>query len=222
MKKRYIFLAILLTPFVWRMGVLYKPLSDPHLAQEKCEFGTGSTALYERLRGEAEVYLKKNGKVRLQSYQPKPKGVIPGPAKFADSLDVQVTEFAMQRPTERERIAAIHALMRQYGLEFRFATNTRYKPTRRYFDVQSKPPGNKHSGYALSYKVQLPKLNWLCPLCYIHPEARLSIVVVDKNNDQLWNQADTRLKVFRWALKATPIFYQSVRELRQVCPRIIG
>ena len=199
LKKRFITLWLFLALASWHLW----PLLHPHWAQEKCEFGTGSTVLYEKLRREAKAYLHKNGKVRLSSYWGFQSE---GPRKFSVGVKTQLKEFAMTWPTERERYAAIHALLRQYGMEF---------------DGGASPPSaiSRRPEYNISiyYIALLPKLNWFCPMCYVMKEASFTIYVGNNGSGE-WNQIRglyTGMRVQNLNPKWSPIY---TRRFWGICP----
>lgn len=195
LKKRYILLVLILALFAWRSW----PLLQTHAEQDECAFGSESTALYDGLRAEAEAYLAMHGKAGLSEYSPEAAQV------FADNVLQQLRVFAMSRKTPTEKWAAIHALLRAYGMDF---------------DVNGprKKEDLKPDTVVLSasYIVLLPKLNWLCPLCYVFPEAAFRFRLRNRG-DGVYDQITGGLWIKRFNPKWAPIYY--VRH-NQVCPMV--
>ena len=176
------------------------PFLDRHAAQEECTFGTGSTDLYDRLRGEAEAYLSKHGRVRLSNYSPE------SARKFADEVLDQLRNFAMSRPTATQRWAAIHALLRVYGMDFD-SNSPRDKEDLKPETVQ----------LSARYIVLLPKLNLLCPLCYVFREAAL-ILQVTNRGDGVYDQIKGGLWITDLNPKSAPVYRQ---RFNQICPQVL-
>lgn len=156
-RLRYVIIALLMLPIAWHL----LPLLERHPEQDQCTFGTGSTQLYKKMRAEADTYLAEHGKVRLGGYYGDNEA-----GRFSKKLTRQLRKFAMTRKTATERWAAIHALMRAYGM-----THDYNGP---------RDAGKlKHNRVALSakYFILLPKLNWYCILCYGYIEAKYIVVV---------------------------------------------
>jgi hypothetical protein len=197
-KKRHVFLllpVLLVVFFAWRNW----PLLKSHSEQDQCTFGTDSTALYDGLRAEADSYLAKHGKVGLPGYSPE------SAQKFGDEVLEQLRAFAMARKTPTEKWAAVHALLRAYGMDF---------------DVNG-PRGKgklKPDTVVLSarYIVLLPKLNWLCPLCYVFPEAAFRFRLRNRG-DGVYDQITGGLRIKRFNPKWAPIYYQ---RFHQICPTV--
>ena len=113
-------IGIPLALVAWRVPMLLKQ----HPEQDLCEFGTGSTELYDRLRREADAYLDKYGLALFGGYSTRYARY------FAKDVEGQIREFAMSRETPTERWAAMHALLRAYGMEFDSNWAKRYKIAR--------------------------------------------------------------------------------------------
>ena len=118
--------------------------------QDRCEFGTGSTELYQRVLTEAQTYLARNEKIRLEGLNNDAR------VEFSTKLNSQLQEFAGNRIAFEERLAAAHALMRLYGMEFDgiLPKDEKGLNNRRKESIES------------IYLIYLPKLNWLCLKCY--------------------------------------------------------
>ncbi|MHA1165445.1 MAG: hypothetical protein ACTSP0_07685 [Alphaproteobacteria bacterium] len=151
------------------------------------------------MRAEADSYLAKHGKAGLAGYSPESAQI------FADEVLAQLRVFAMGRKTPTEKWAAVHALLRAYGMEF---------------DVNG-PRGKgklKPDKVVLSamYIVLLPKLNWLCPLCYMFPEAAFKMFTRNRG-DGVYDQITGGLWIKRFNPKWGPIYYQ---RHHQICPTV--
>lgn len=194
-KIRYILLVLFVGLFAWRnQGLL-----QSHSEQDHCSFGTGSTALYDGLRAEADAYLAKHGRAGLSEYSPE------AAEAFADKVLDQLRAFAMTRETPTQRWAAIHALLRAYGMDF---------------DVNG--PRNKEKlkpetvVLSARYIVLLPRLNWHCQLCYLFPEAAFNISVRNRG-DGVYDKIKGGLWIERFDGDWAPIYYQ---RFHQVCPAV--
>lgn len=195
-KVRHVFLLLIVAFVVWRNWGLLKS----HSEQDQCTFGTGSTALYERLRSEADVYLAKHTKARLPGYSQT------SAIGFRQVVFAQLRDFALVRETPTERWAAIHALLRAYGMEF-----------------SSNGPREKeklaHDSVVLSttYFVQLPKLNWLCPLCYLFPLGQINFHLRNRG-DGIYDRINGSFTITRFRLAHSQPFYPN---LGINCPGIL-
>ena len=202
-RKRYIFLIlVLLLASYGLVGRHIPKYLVSHADQDQCEFGTGSTALYERLRGEADTYLASHGEARFAGYSSL-AGV-----DFSVAVFDQLRDFAMTRSTPTERWAAIHALLRAYGMEF--DANWPRDPN----DLES-----DSIDLGTRYIVLLPKMNWLCPLCYVFPEAAFSFSITHRGGgiyDQLGSAGSLRIRSLN--IKWPPVY--STRR-HQICPQVL-
>lgn len=195
-----IILLILLSLFIGLASRHIPKYLVSNAEQELCEFGTGSTELYDSLRAEAEAYLAENGEVRFAGYSSL------AARDFSVAIFGQLRDFAMTRPTPTERWAAIHALLRAYGMEFDFNGPR---------DPESLKSDLVHLG--ATYIALLPTLNWICPLCYVFPEAALRIKVTNRG-DGTYDQI-RGVFVIRSLNPTVGAVYDSRR--RQTCPQIL-
>ncbi len=183
------------------LGAFYAmPFKKSHAEQDRCEFGTGSTALYERMEREASSFLEKNGRARLWSYS------LASAGKFSGRLRSQIEEFALSRNSVVERTAAMHALLRSYGM---------------HLDVSSPLDERvrKSNRAVLSYRyiILLPKLNMICPTCYIFKTASFGLSI---HNDKTGeynriHHGGLRITWFKWS----PVYYKLFGE---ICPKLMG
>ena len=165
------------------------PLFASNAEQDRCQFGTGSTALYVRLSAEAKAYLRQNGKVWLHGVWTM------NTALFAKEMAAQLSQFAMVRATPTERIAALHALLREYGMRLDSS-----------FPRASRPVETTASPIGADYSVLLPKLDPFCLRCYILMEAAFSIEIVN-NGSGVWNKIrHTGLYIWHFNPKWAPPF----------------
>lgn len=158
--------ALLLAFFAWRNW----PLLNSHSEQEECTFGTDSTALYDRLRAEADAFLANHGKARLPGYS-RPSAQI-----FADKVVEQ---------------------LRAYGMEFGFNGPRDKEKLKSPLVVLS-----------TGYFVQLPTLNWLCPVCYVFPLARFGFRL-ENRGDGVYDQISGALYITSFNIKASGIYYRA-------------
>lgn len=194
--RRYVLLAVVSVGIGWYS----LPFWDAHAEQDQCTFGTGSTALYDGLRAEAEVYLEQREKARLSGYSPE------SARKFADQVLKQFREFAMSRSTAIERWAAIHALARAYGMDFD-SNGPRSKTKLESDRVQLET----------SYIILLPKLNWLCPVCFVFREAAFNLQITNRG-DGKYGQIDGGLRIRSFSLTWGPVYH---RRFYQICPQVL-
>jgi len=194
--RRYVLLAVVGIGIGWYS----LPFWDAHAEQDQCTFGTGSTVLYDGLRVEADTFLAESGKVRLPGYSPESAQIFAG--KVLDQLRV----FAMARTIPNEKWAAIHALLRAYGMEFDL-NGPRSK---------EKLKSDKVS-LSARYIVLKPKLNWLCPFCYVFPEAAFKFQIKNRG-DGVYDQLTGRLRITRFNPKWAPIYYG---RRYQICPQVL-
>ena len=156
-RKRYAALLILLALLVFLTARYIPQYLHSQPGQDVCEFGTGSTALYDRMRGEADVYLKKHGYAQFQAFTSEMKQL------FAREIEAQLQDFAMSRLTATERWAAVHALLRAYGMEFDNNGPDDWRLATRRVHLRA------------YYHFLLPKFKWDCLHCLLAPKAKLSI-----------------------------------------------
>lgn len=197
-KIRHVLLLLVVSLFAWRNW----PLLKSHSEQDKCTFGTASTALYDGLRTEADFYLAKHGKARLSGYSPESARI------FSDKVLNQLHLFAMSRNTPPERWAALHALLRAYGMEFGYSSPPR---------EGERPNNNFFASKAGHYYIQLPTLNWFCPLCYVFPTARFRLRLEDRG-DGTYDQIEGRLHIESLNWKSAGIWY---RRSETNCPGVV-
>jgi len=181
---------------LWRLPMLL----ETHPEQDQCEFGTGSTALYDRLRAEADAYLDEHGRARLGWFTSK------SAQKFGREIVTQLEEFAMSRPTATERWAAIHAMLRSYGMEF---------------DVNGPKDEEKLSlgkvKLSSIYFFVAPTYNLLCLRCYIFPEATISIYI-EPGTFGTYDQVRSVVNLDSFSIKGAPLYY---RRFHQTCPQVL-
>ena len=89
----------------------------------------------------------------------------------------QLQEFVDPSEKFHERLAAVHALMRQYGAEF-----DHIHPKRRegLNDLRV-------AAISMPYFIYLPKLNWLCLSCYFFRKGQIA-VEFKNNGNGVYNQ----------------------------------
>ncbi len=175
------------------------PFFERHAEQDRCEFGTGSTALYERMRREASSFLAANGRVRLSGYS------LEAASEFRRLVWDQLRQFALSRDSAVERTAAMHALLRSYGMKIDSSSPR---------DPKKRKSNQIVLGY--NYLVLLPKLNWFCPLCYVFRTARFSVSIDNKITGQYANIQGGGLFI-TW-FKRAPVFYLFFGD---ICPEIM-
>jgi len=196
-RRKRTYVGIVLAVF---MGWWLSPLLYPHAEQDRCEFGTGSTVLYDRLRAEAKTYLHHNGRVWLHGFWTLNTGL------FAKEMAAQIAQFAMIRDTPTERMAALHALLHDYGMRL----DGSYPRAGDVVQAAASPIG-------ADYSVLLPKLNPFCLRCYIFMEAAFSIAILN-NGRGVWNKIrHTGLYIRHFNPKWSPPF-QSRRNM--TCPDV--
>jgi len=197
-RKRVYGLALLVGLVGWYMA----PLLHPHWEQDRCEFGTGSTALYERMQKETRVYLAEHGKVRFAEFSKDARRV------FSLALKKQLADFTNDRATLREQFAASHGLLRAYGMEF-----DRSWPR----EVAALKGGEV--SLSLSYLIYLPKLNMFCVGCYIFRTARYTVGFRRVNRRYTVHESYAGLKIFYPSIKAQ-LPFQYGRKY-QTCPLVL-
>jgi hypothetical protein len=132
------------------------PVFESAPEQDKCEFGTGSTVLYDQLSMEARSYLAKNGKSHVVG--------LTQHGDFSPQLTRQLNEFAASRATINEQVAAAHALLRAYNMEFY-----------RQWPKAGEPRGHSLLRLELTYYVPMPRLDYSCVLCWIFNTANVTV-----------------------------------------------
>lgn len=193
---RTVLLVLLAVIVAWRAW----PLIDPHSEQDQCTFGTGSTELYQSLRAEANDYLAKNGRVPLRSYSSM------SAQEFADGVSSQLRIFAMTRETPSERWAAMHALLRAYGMEFDSSGPRDKVKLKSEFVVLS-----------ARYFIQLPKLNWFCLFCYVFPTSAF-VFQIDNRGDGVYDRLTTALYIRPLNTAITSVYLQ---RFDWICPPVL-
>lgn len=146
--------------FVLCCAVIYfGPMLEAHPEQDQCTFGTNSTALYDRLYSEAVEFLGKHQEVRLAAHTGE------AGAAFSRAVGKQMNQFASTRENPAERLAAVHALLRRYGMEFDSI----------WVQAPNLPLSDPRNRVYADYLIFLPKLNWFCPKCYLVRTGRFRV-----------------------------------------------
>jgi len=190
----FILLCAGLSFYIW-------PLFAPHSVQDRCTFGTSSTQLYDRLYSEAGEFLATHGLVRLRNRSGRAS------IEFNREIGLQFEKFVSSRETFVERIAALHALLRHYGMEF----------DSMWIQAPKLPLNDPRNRIFLNYFVYLPKLNWLCISCYILRTGEFK-VHVNHNADGIYDHFASTLGRKSSLTGVWPFQYGRKHE---VCPRDI-
>jgi len=175
------------------------------LDQDRCEFGTGSTTLYKSLSRRANAYMARHDKVQLRNRDDASKKA------FARAFTQQFNEFIDPNWPFQVRLAAAHALVRQYGGDFDKLSWTK----------RSRVDAFRVPHISLHYFVHLPKLNWLCLSCYLRREGTIN-VFFGRNRAGIYNQvnADARWDANQSPLRSLRLWFDKRRN--QVCPEFRG
>ena len=208
-RKRYAVLLALLVGLPVFLVARHTPkYLYSHSEQDLCEFGTGSTALYDRLRAEAETYLQEHGYAQFEALTvdiARAWAVDITPA-FAKRFEEQIQDFAISRPTATERWVAVHALLRAYGMDFDNNGPRDERLALRKVHLRA------------NYYLLLPKFKRDCPLCYVLPEARLNIHMKPREGG-IYDQARVRIHTRELHPGLAPLYY---RRARQICPKVLN
>ncbi|ODA66188.1 hypothetical protein A7A08_02835 [Methyloligella halotolerans] len=163
----------------------YLSLISTPLINEHCGFGTGSNVLYERMVSEADEYLATYGIAHLNSYSWQ------SAKTFSKELDYQVRYFALIRRTPAEKTAAMHALMRSYGMKFA-------KTEKIGLLVLSSEREKTKEALRYLYEADLLKIDPFCFSCLIYPRATLSAKFVRSDIDREFKFSSIFLRVAWW------------------------
>lgn len=128
MKRAMIFLLTTLALYLgWRFGA---PYFDTHPEQDACEFGPVSNARYRELLAEARkrsetvwpqlkgAQLKPADNLRHDTIWPPSNGA---QLEQGDNLRIRIADLTAGTTSLEERIAGMHAVMRETGAFFLFA-----------------------------------------------------------------------------------------------------